>query len=275
MRDKLFTGYGAVIKKYRARAEYSQAELAEQLSVTRNTVINWEAEKSQPDMFFIRQLCNVLYIPVNELLDIPSKTNYTFEEKRIVRVFRELSSLGQKAIYNQMVALRDTEIGEREAAIKDKCICFSRQQTDLAAGSGIRFNDVPPTLQIMYRTPANEKANTIARVSGHSMEPYYQNGDLVYIRYTDFCDPGDIVACSTADGGIIKRVNNERKLMSLNPDYPFGDRTDDDHVTVIGVVLGIVQKDDYPTDEDIALYEELYAPDVNKFKLENGIEEDS
>ncbi len=109
------------------------------------------------------------------------------------------------------------------------------------------------------------------RVSGHSLEPYYQNGDLVYIRYTDFCDPSDIVACSTADGGIIKRVDNRRKLASLNPDYPFGDKNEDDHVTVIGVVLGIVQKDDYPSDEDVALYEEIYAPDVKKFKAENGI----
>lgn len=271
MREKLFSGYGAVIKKYRAKAGLSQAELAEQLSVTRNTVINWEAEKSQPDMFYLRQLCENLLIPLNELFSMPGKSNYSLQEKQLISVFRELSPIGQKAIHKQMIALRDTEIDEREAAIRDKCICFGREQTDLAAGNGIPFSGIPPKLQIMYRTPANAKADTIARVSGHSMEPYYRDGDLVYIRFTDGCDPGDIVACSTADGGVIKRVNNERKLMSLNPDYPFGEKNDDDHVRVIGKVVGIVQEDDFPTDDDIALYEELYAPDIKAFKQQRGI----
>lgn len=271
MREKLFSGYGAVIKKYRAKAELSQAGLARQLSVTRNTVINWEAEKSQPDMFFMRLLCDKLLIPVNELLNIPCKTDYTFYEKRLIDAYRELTPLGQKAIYRQLIALRDTENDERSAAIREKCISFSRQQTDLAAGNGIRFNDLPPKLQIMYRTPANEKADTIARVSGHSMEPYYQDGTLVYIRYTDDCDPGDIVACSTADGGVMKRVNSERKLVSLNPEYPFGDKNEDDHVTVMGKVVGIVQEDDYPTDEEVSLYEELCASEIRKYKKENRI----
>lgn len=271
MREKLFSGYGAVIKNYRTKAELSQAELAERLSVTRNTVINWESEKSQPDMFYMRLLCDKLLIPVHELLNIPCKTDYTFYEKRLINAYRELTPLGQKAIYRQLIALRDTENDERDAAIKEKCIHFSRQQTGLAAGSGIPFNSLPPKLQIMYRTHANEKADTIALVSGHSMEPYYQDGDLVYIRYTDGCDPGDIVACSTADGGVIKRVNSERKLVSLNPDYPYGDKTEDDHVTVIGRVLGVVREEDYPTAEELSLYEELCRSEIRQFKRENGI----
>lgn len=271
MRERPYSGYGAVIKKYRAKAGLNQTELAEQLSVTRNTVINWETERSQPDMYYTRLLCDALSIPINEFYNLPSKKDYTFEEDELISVFRELSPVGKKAIHKQMIALRDTEQDEREAAIKDNLICFERRQSDLAAGTGIPFNDLPPKLQIMYRTPANAKADTIARVSGHSMEPYYHHGDLVYIRYTDGCDVGDIVACSTADGGVIKRVNSKRKLVSLNPDYPFGEKNEDDHVTVIGKVIGIVQEDDYPADEDVALYEELYAPEIRKFKKEHGI----
>ena len=37
------------IKKYRKEAKISQQSLADQLNVTRNTVINWEAGKYRPD----------------------------------------------------------------------------------------------------------------------------------------------------------------------------------------------------------------------------------
>lgn len=109
MQEKLFSGYGAVIKKYRVKAELSQRELAERLSVTRNTVINWEAEKSQPDMLYLRQLCEDLCIPMPELFDIPAKPEFTFQEKELISVFRKLSPLGQKIIQKQMIALRDVE----------------------------------------------------------------------------------------------------------------------------------------------------------------------
>lgn len=112
MREKLFSGYGAVIKKYRRKAKLGQKELAEQMSVTRNTVINWEAERSQPDMLYLRQLCETLCIPLNELFDMPDESNYSIPEKEIIDIFREMSPLGQKIILQQIIAFRDVEAEE-------------------------------------------------------------------------------------------------------------------------------------------------------------------
>lgn len=40
---------------------------------------------------------------------------------------------------------------------------------------------------------------------------------------------------------------------------------------MIGKVVGIVQEDDYPADEDVPLYEEIYAPDIRKFRKNTGL----
>jgi hypothetical protein len=37
-------------------------------------------------------------------------------------------------------------------------------------------------------------------------------------------DPGEDVVCSSADGMVIKRVTADRKLMSVNPALPYGDK---------------------------------------------------
>lgn len=271
MRENSFTGYGQIIKAYRSRAGLSQAGLGDILSVSRNTVINWEAERSQPDMYYIRALCEALKIPLGEIFHMASESDYTLEERQTIALYRELTPTGRRIIWQNMVTLRDVAADERDAQLKKSCIFLTAQQSAAAAGTGIPFNDLPPEIQFVFRTPANEKADTIIRVSGRSMEPYYHDGDRVYVRYTDGCSAGDIVVCSTADGAVIKRVNEQRQLVSLNPDYPFGMKGEDDHVRMIGIVLGIVQPDDIPSADEIAVLQELFAAELRTFKKKYGI----
>ncbi|MGN8738507.1 S24 family peptidase [Bilifractor sp. HCP3S3_D3] len=46
----------------------------------------------------------------------------------------------------------------------------------------------------------NAEADTLIRVSGHSMEPVYHDGDMVYVKYTKDVENNDIVICTTAYG---------------------------------------------------------------------------
>ncbi len=91
----------------------------------------------------------------------------------------------------------------------------------------------------------NESADALIRVSGASMEPQYHNGDLVYVKYTQSVEDGDIVICSTADGAVIKQMLNH-KLYSLNKALPYGEKSEDDHVTIVGKVLGKVSPLELP-----------------------------
>jgi hypothetical protein len=79
---------------------------------------------------------------------------------------------------------------------------------------------------------------------------------------------------TTADGAVIKRMY-DNKLYSLNPrypedpQYPYGEKGEDDHVQVIGRVLGTVSADEIPDAEDVAILRELKAEELYEFERED------
>lgn len=56
------------IKKYRADLELSQEALAEKIYVSRQTISNWETEKSYPDINSLIRMSEIFGVTVDELL---------------------------------------------------------------------------------------------------------------------------------------------------------------------------------------------------------------
>ena len=54
--------FGSLIKERRKKAKLSQKDFADMMHVTRNTIINWEADKSKPDYSLIPEVCSLLNI---------------------------------------------------------------------------------------------------------------------------------------------------------------------------------------------------------------------
>ncbi len=67
----------------------------------------------------------------------------------------------------------------------------------------------------------------------------------------------------------------DNKLYSLNPrypedpQYPYGDKGEDDHVQVVGKVIGTVSVDEIPDEEDAALLRDLLSEELYEFEREN------
>lgn len=59
---------GSQIKKYRGELKLSQEELAEKVYVTRQTVSNWENEKSYPDIHSLLLLSSLFEISLDQLI---------------------------------------------------------------------------------------------------------------------------------------------------------------------------------------------------------------
>ena len=148
------------------------------------------------------------------------------------------------------------EVDARNDILRDAYFILPLQSTAAAAGSGNAFNDLKPQPFFVKKNRFNAEADTLIRVSGHSMEPVYHDGDIVYVKYTTDVENNDIVICTTADGAVIKRMH-KNKLYSLNPQYPYGEKSEDDHVQVIGKVIGTVSADEIPDAEDAAILKEL------------------
>ena len=56
---------GKKLKKARVQSGYTQEEVAEQLQVTRQTISNWENEKSYPDIISVISLSEVYQISLD------------------------------------------------------------------------------------------------------------------------------------------------------------------------------------------------------------------
>lgn len=59
---------GSQIKKYRGQMKLSQEALAEKIYVTRQTVSNWETEKSYPDVHSLLLLSKLFSVSLDELI---------------------------------------------------------------------------------------------------------------------------------------------------------------------------------------------------------------
>jgi len=269
MKEYKNSGYGAVIKKYRGLAKMSQSDLGTRMEVSRNTVINWENESHQPDIYTIRDLCKELHIPIGEFFSLPEEHDLSEDENGLVNVYRDLSASGKVYAREAVFGIKRAEERAKSEEIKIIFFPISELQTAPAAGAGNPFNDLPPTLRFVRRTSANSKADAMVRVDGRSMEPFYHSGDLVYFKYTSEAHPGEVVICSTADGAVIKAVDENMHLYSLNEELPYGEKSEDDHVTVMGKVLGIVQPEDLPSSDEQALIEDVFADKISAFNREH------
>ena len=262
--------FGTVIRKYRTKNEMSQPELAELMGVSRNTITNWENDRARPEVEAIRSLCSLLGIPLYELFGLPNSSQLTAHEKVVFRQYRKLSPVGQRIVDRMIESVMGEEQDARDRYLDETYFLSELQSTPAAAGPGCAFVDTPPEYMFIKKNGYNESADALIRVSGASMEPQYHDGDLVYVKYTQSVENGDIVICSTADGAVIKQMVN-RKLYSLNKALPYGEKSEDDHVTIVGKVLGKVSPLELPDDSDIPLLEEVKAQEVRAFKKKYGL----
>lgn len=257
---------GAVIKKYREQAGYNQTELAQILAVNKNTVYNWECNKFTPDANMIRRLCTMFHMPIQELFNVyDSQEALSQDEKRLLSQFQAMSANLQAIALETLTAMVDTEIRQHETELKNSFFPISIQNTAAAAGSGCDFIDDPELRYCFVRVNGrSQRADTIVRVSGRSMEPVYYDGDLLYVEIAESgCERDDLV-CSTADGVVVKRVDSKGKLYSVNPDIPFGKKYEDDHVRVMGKVIGVVDPDDIAHGKLESELDDLFVAEIKE-----------
>ena len=112
--------FGEVIKTYRKKRKLSQQELADQLGVTRNTIVNWEADKCKPEFDGIPKLCSVLGISMATLFSLDHAPGITEEEQMLVGVYRRLSGVGKKVAIAMLNAMLDEECKAIDASYSIK-----------------------------------------------------------------------------------------------------------------------------------------------------------
>ena len=82
---------GKKLKDARMRSGFTQESVAEKVNVSRQTISNWENEKSYPDITSVIELSNLYSISLDELLKGDEKMMEHLEEStNVVKSTREL-----------------------------------------------------------------------------------------------------------------------------------------------------------------------------------------
>lgn len=86
---------GQKLKTARVNLGFTQEQIAEQLMISRQTVSNWENEKSLPDVVSIMKLSDIYQISLDELLKGDSKMLEKIEkDTAIVKSNRKMMMVG-------------------------------------------------------------------------------------------------------------------------------------------------------------------------------------
>lgn len=242
------------IKEAREAAGYSQKELAEIIGVAPNTFHGYESGKHDPKSFLLTAIAQACGVTTDFLLGLedsshsnvhnisPGCQDYSKEEDGMIKKYRILDIHGKRAVTSVLDVEYDrmTHVVERKQAGGISYInCY-----DLAvsAGYGEPWSDDHgyktrieiPTQQVP------ENAHYCVRVNGDSMEPYFSDGNILFIqRQDEMVRVGEIGIFFLNGEGLVKRLG-EGVLESLNPKYSPIPLHEYDDLRCQGRVLGKV-----------------------------------
>lgn len=127
---------GDKLKKARTFSKLTQEMVAEQLQVSRQTISNWENEKSYPDIISIIKLSDLYQISLDELLKGDSKMIQHLEEstdtvnsnkKLVIAIGVNVFFLILFTLFNGMIAKNNYLImGSASIGIVSTCFLFNQ-----------------------------------------------------------------------------------------------------------------------------------------------------
>lgn len=185
------------IKKLRLENRLSQAQFAKRLHVTQGAVSQWESGRTLPDTSILLSMATEFNVPLDYLNSDPGQRDFeSLSEVRRRPVENTLSRHPYETRYFSIPILGDIPAGIPFEAIENVI-----EYEDLPAA---RFN------------PSHQYFGL--KVKGDSMEPEYQDGDIIILRRQESCESGDDCAVMVnGDDATFKRVRVGENGITLQP----------------------------------------------------------
>lgn len=210
------------LKEARKQMDMTQQQVAEQIGITKSTYCGYETGKREPDVAKIKQLSRILHVTgsyligldeVGEHNSIKKSPRYSSEAMEIAMEFDSLDNHGRRSIQalmdeelNRMEELEN--LAEMEPENEPKIINLF----DNPSAAGLALDDTGQGCQ-PYELKDNDPqgASYAVRVQGDSMEPYFQDGSIVFINHDQMRD-GDIGIFCVDGATVIKQWHYDRML---------------------------------------------------------------
>ena len=246
---------GNSIKELRKTKKLTQKNLAELTGFKQNTISNHENGNRQLDENDIRVYAEALGVSPQYLFDRAKPSSIeTIPQPAtspIQTIYDQLEPPGQRKVITYAEKLRDEQEKRRKAKkneVSEKVIDLYQVEvvSETAAASGFNYgfgyDDTDrETIEVDEQPPRHDIAT---KVSGDSMQPDYQDGDILYLVDKGLTTyNGDLAVIAYGDRSYFKKIyteNGRLRLVSLNDkyediilDFP---PAEDTHIKIFAVV---------------------------------------
>lgn len=213
---------GCNIKKLRLFLGMSQAEFANQIRTSAVSVSSWENGKKEPSIMAIITISMKFKISSDWLLGTHNSASVLSpEELELIRSYRRLDDFGKRAVHS----ICEVEF-ERVDHDVTPIIEIPHRQIPLyvvspAAGfNGLSDGDEHDMIDVDDSVPGN--ADFAVKISGDSMEPYINDGEVVYVQRRHELSNGEVGIFSVDGAMYCKQFYIDRSgtlnLLSANPE---------------------------------------------------------
>ena len=203
------------LKKARKSAGLSQAEMAEKLGLNLRTYGSYERGERDLSTSLLLNICKTLRISSDELLDTGSTADHEMSTT---------SNLTLETPYHVPIF------------------------NSVSAGFGAyASSDIVGYMPMVIANPHDFKDTICIKVTGDSMYPKIEDGDVITVRKQASVDNGQIAVVRIGDECVVKKVElgkNFLKMVSINPEYKDRILTGPEleGVEIVGLVQQVTKK---------------------------------
>lgn len=242
---------GNQIKTFRKSAGFTQDELAKRLNTTKQTISRYEKgdRKANQDMLF--ELCDIFSVSIDDFFPSQNDALQSPPASTIQTIYDQLAPPRQAKVLTyaeRQLKEQRKEEKTKENEVSENLISLYQveivSETAAACGFnyGFGYDDTDrETIEVHERPPRHDIAT---KVSGDSMQPDYQDGDILYLVDKGLTTyNGDLAVIAYGDRSYFKKIyteNGRLRLVSLNDkyediilDFP---PAEDTHIKIFAVV---------------------------------------
>ncbi|WP_334427416.1 MULTISPECIES: helix-turn-helix domain-containing protein [unclassified Levilactobacillus] len=226
-----------MIDYYRKQNNMTMAELGRKLGKTTSAISRWISGSRSPMVDDLERLSDLFNVDIKTLM-YGADDDYA---DMILKVVSKLSVDQQKDVYS--FAKEKLSSSSKSNVIKfpkDDDTLEITANGVLSAGVGEFLDDSTKPFTVTVHKPVPSNYDYAFQINGHSMEPVYQDKQVVFVKKEDDYRDGQIIAAVMDGCAYLKKlsvVDGEATLVSLNPQYPNIKVDKETGVKVLGVVF--------------------------------------
>ena len=243
------------ITHFRKQRGITQKELAKEVGITASTMTDYMKLRSAPSFGVIQKLADYFGVKKSDIdttfkEESINSSSAVLSKSKIQSIYDELEPLEQRKVVTYAEKLRDEQEKRRKAKINEVSEAISLYQVEVVSETaaacgfnyGFGYEDTDrETIEVDEQPPRHDIAT---KVSGDSMQPDYQDGDILYLVDKGLTTySGDLAVIAYGDRSYFKKIyteNGRLRLVSLNDkyediilDFP---PAEDTHIKIFAVV---------------------------------------